>query len=410
MKIYDVFLGIMSAIGGNVDIGQLVFTIQGGAKFAYHLLWVVVVATIGITVYAEMSGRVAVVTRKPAFALVRERLGMRVGLVMLVASTAVNVLTCAAEVGGIGVVLQLLFGGDDKLVMIVGTLALLCAIAFLKFEHLDQLFGVLGLGLVVYAVVAVKGGPDWSHAAAGLVPRLPGDGMPGLAVYAYYAVGLFSAILMPYEVHFYSSGAIEEKWTVKDLPSNFSNAVLGFALGGVLTLALIVVGALAFFGKGIDPHTLGTTALPVAMVLGPIALTVALVGMLFAVSGAAAETALACAYSLAQFWQWPWGKDKKRREAPLFHASWAAAIVGGMFLNLTGADPLDLVQYSVVFAVVVLPFTYYPILRVAGDKQLMGKHANSRTIQVLGWIFLVLIAVAAVAAVPLMLVTHSGEG
>ena len=37
MKIYDIFLGIMSAIGGNVDIGQLVFTIQGGAKFAYLL-------------------------------------------------------------------------------------------------------------------------------------------------------------------------------------------------------------------------------------------------------------------------------------------------------------------------------------------------------------------------------------
>ena len=410
MRLFDVFLGIMSAIGGNVDIGQLVFTIQGGAKFGYHLLWVVVVATIGIVVYAEMSGRVAVVTGKPAFDLVRERLGLRVGLVMLVASTAVNVLTCAAEVGGIGVVLQLLFGGDDKLMMIAGTLALLSAIAFLKFEHLDQLFGILGLGLLVYLVAAVKGGPDWSRAAAGLVPRLPGEGSPGVLVYAYYAVGLFSAILMPYEVHFYSSGAIEEKWTPKDLPSNFSNAVVGFALGGVLTIALIVVGAVAFEGTGIDPHLLGATALPIATILGPVALTIALVGMLFAISGAAAETALACAYSLAQFWKWPWGKDRKRREAPKFHASWAAAIVGGMFLNLTGVDPLDLVQYSVVFAVVVLPFTYYPILRVADDRAAMGKHANGPLARWLGWIFLALIAAAALAAVPLMLLTHNGEG
>ena len=410
MKLFDVFLGIMSAIGGNVDIGQLVFTIQGGAKFGYLLLWVVVISTLGIVVYAEMSGRVAVVTGKPAFVLVRERLGMRVGLGMLIASTAVNVLTCAAEVGGIGVVLQLLFGGDDKLMMIGGTLALLCAIAFLRFEHLDQLFGLLGLGLVTYAVVAVKGGPDWSHVAAGLIPRLPTEGMPSLAVYAYYAVGLFSAILMPYEVHFYSSGAIEEKWTAKDLPSNYSNAVVGFTLGGVLTVALIVVGALAFHGTGVDPHLLGSTALPVAMVMGPVALTITLVGMLFAISGAAAETSLACAYSLAQFWQWPWGKDKKRREAPKFHASWAAAIVGGMFLNLTGVDPLDLVQYSVVFAVVVLPFTYHPILRVAGDKRLMGKHVNGPLVRWLGWIFLALIAAAAVAAVPLMLLTHNGEG
>jgi len=162
MKLFDVFLGIMSAIGGNVDIGQLVFTIQGGARFGFMLLWVVVVSTIGIMVYAEMSGRVAVVLGKPAFVLVRERVGPRLGMTVLVASTAVNVLTCAAQVGGIGAVLQLLFGGQDRLMMITGTLALLCAIWFLKFERLDQLFGVMGLGLVIYVVTAFRGGPDWA--------------------------------------------------------------------------------------------------------------------------------------------------------------------------------------------------------------------------------------------------------
>ena len=408
MKLFDVFLGIMSAIGGNVDIGQLVFTIQGGARFGFMLLWVVVVSTIGIMVYAEMSGRVAVVLGKPAFVLVRERVGPRLGMTVLVASTAVNVLTCAAQVGGIGAVLQLLFGGQDRLMMITGTLALLCAIWFLKFERLDQLFGVMGLGLVIYVVTAFRGGPDWAEVAKGFLPRPPQPGMPGLTTYAYYVVGLFSAVLMPYEVHFYSSGAVEEKWKVKDLPANFFNAVVGFALGGILTAALVVVGAEAFLGSGIDPHLLGTTALPVALSMGPAALVVALVGMLFAIAGAAAETSLACAYSVAQFLQKPWGKDRKRRDAPLFHGTWAAAILGGMFLNLTGVEPLDLVQYSVIFAVVVLPFTYYPILRVAGDARLMGKHANSRKVQLLGWTFLVLIALAAAAAIPLMLVTRNG--
>jgi manganese transport protein len=409
MKLFDVFLGIMSAIGGNVDIGQLVFTIQGGARFGFMLLWVVVVSTIGIMVYAEMSGRVAVVLGKPAFVLVRERVGPRLGMTVLVASTAVNVLTCAAQVGGIGAVLQLLFGGQDRLMMITGTLALLCAIWFLKFERLDQLFGVMGLGLVIYVVTAFRGGPDWSEVAKGFLPRAPEAGMPGLTTYAYYVVGLFSAVLMPYEVHFYSSGAVEEKWKVKDLPANFFNAVVGFALGGILTAALVVVGAEAFLGSGIDPHLLGTTALPVALSMGPVALVIALVGMLFAIAGAAAETSLACAYSVAQFLQKPWGKDRARRAAPLFHGTWAAAILGGMFLNLTGVEPLDLVQYSVIFAVVVLPFTYYPILRVAGDAKLMGKHANSRMVQVLGWTFLVLIALAAAAAIPLMLLTRNGE-
>src|SRR5438270_8874209 len=158
--------------------------------------------------------------------------------------------------------------------MAAGAAVLVAAIAFLKFDALDQMFGLLGLGLVRYALAAVASAPDWSQVAAGFVPRAPQEGMPGLAVYGYFTVALFSAILMPYEVHFYSSGAIEEQWTPKDLPSNFSNAVVGFALGGLLTVALVMVGAQAYFGTGIEPHLLGTTATPIASTLGHYALVI----------------------------------------------------------------------------------------------------------------------------------------
>jgi manganese transport protein len=58
---------------------------------------------------------------------------------------------------------------------------------------------------------------------------------------------------------------------------------------------------------------------------------------------------------------------------------------------------------------VVMPFTYYPILRVAADKNIMGKHANSRADSVVAIIFLALITMAAAASIPLMLLTHSGR-
>ena len=410
MKIWDIFLGIMSAIGGNVDMGQLVFTISGGARFDMRLLWVVMVATVGIVVFAEMSGRVAVVVRRPAFELMRERLGPRMGLVVLVASTAVNILTCTAQVGGIAAIFQFLIGGEYHAMMVLGVALLLAAVGFLKFDWLDRTFGFLGLALLVYIAVAVSLQPDWGKVARGLVPALPGPDMPGMAMYAYYVVGLFSAILMPYEIHFYSSGAIEEKWGLQDLPSNFANSVAGFALGGVLTVALIVSGAQAFFGKGIDPHLLGTTAIPPAMAYGVTGLLVALLGILSAIGGAAVETALASAYSIAQFLRKPWGKDRKLREAPLYHASWIVMLLAGLGIASTGVNAVDIVEYSVIFAVVVLPFTYYPILRVADDAETMGRHVNGPATRALGWIYLVLITIAALAAVPLMAITHMGEG
>ena len=40
----------------------------------------------------------------------------------------------------------------------------------------------------------------------------------------------------------------------------------------------------------------------------------------------------------------------------------------------------------------------------------MGEHANKRLSNALGTIFLVLVVVAAVAAIPLLVITHMGAG
>ena len=62
-KIFSVALGILAAIGGFVDIGDLVFNVAAGATFGYELLWVVVVGVVGIITYSEMCGRVAAVSQ-----------------------------------------------------------------------------------------------------------------------------------------------------------------------------------------------------------------------------------------------------------------------------------------------------------------------------------------------------------
>ena len=58
-RIFEVFLGVLTAFGGFVDIGDLVANSETGARFGMRLAWVVVVGVIGIVIYAEMAGRVA---------------------------------------------------------------------------------------------------------------------------------------------------------------------------------------------------------------------------------------------------------------------------------------------------------------------------------------------------------------
>src|SRR6185312_4523692 len=104
-KLLGITLGIMTALGGFVDLGQIVFTMQAGALFGYALLWAVVVGMVAIIIYMDLCGRVAVVTREPVFSLVRKSLGKRWGFATLLATDLLNALTCAAEMGGIAIVL-----------------------------------------------------------------------------------------------------------------------------------------------------------------------------------------------------------------------------------------------------------------------------------------------------------------
>src|SRR5581483_6746911 len=110
MNPLEITLGILTAAGGFIDISNVVFNLQAGGRFAYSLLWTVVVGAIGIAVYSEMCGRIAAVAKKPVFDIIRERTGFRIALITLIASNIVNILTCAAEVGGVAIVLQLLSG------------------------------------------------------------------------------------------------------------------------------------------------------------------------------------------------------------------------------------------------------------------------------------------------------------
>src|SRR6266550_1410295 len=153
-KLLGITLGVMTALGGFVDLGQIVFTLQAGALFAYQLMWAIVLGTAAIIVYMEMCGRVAVVAKEPVFAVVRTRLGFRLGLATLISSNLLNLITCAAELGGIAIVLHLLTGWPEKVVLVASVPVLWCTIAVLQFEWIERIFGLTGLTMIVFAVSA----------------------------------------------------------------------------------------------------------------------------------------------------------------------------------------------------------------------------------------------------------------
>jgi len=405
--VLEIFLGILTAMGGFVEVGELTFMLNAGQQFDYRLLWVVALGTIGIMVFGEISGRIAAVRGQPVFNVIRERAGMRLGMLTLVSSLIVCLMTCAAEIGAIAMLWQLMTGWPYRALILLALAAFLFVVWVLSFKAIERVFGLLGLLLIVVGVAAWKTRPDEMQMAAGLAPSLP---PMDRTLYAYFAVALLSSIMLPYETYFYASGAIEDAWTPRHVRLNRLIVIVGFALGSLLGVALMVLGAEFFGPRSIEATLPGTVTLAVGSELGRTGVIVVLAGMCFAFAGAAIETALCCAYNLSQFFGWPWGKHREPRQAPRFVLAWIVVFLLAAAIVLTGVDPIRVVEYSIVFSVVILPLTYFPLMAISRDREIMGVYANGWVSNTLGWFYFVLISIAALAAVPLLVLTHGGEG
>jgi manganese transport protein len=400
-RIFAVTLGILTAVGGFVDVGDLVANSQAGARYGMRQAWVVVLGVLCICVYAEMAGRVAAVSGRPTFDLIRARLGPRVALANLAGSYLVTVLTLGAEIGGVALAIQLASGVHYLLWVPVAGFAVWVVLWRLRFSVMEKVFGISGLALVVFTVALIKLPTDWS-ALLGQAVR-PASGGSGGVRYWYLAVALFASAVSPYEVLFFSSGAVEERWTGADLATERLNALVGFAVGGLLGLSLMAGSAVLFHPLGTDVTTFDEVARPATLAFGRVGLAVAILGFFAATFGAALEVGLASGYSVAQYFGWQWGKLVRPREAARFHTVVLVSVLIGMAVLLTMIDPIRLTIYMLVLNALVLPLTYPPILVVANDRGYLGDRINGRLANLLGTAFLVVLVAAAVAAVPLMI-------
>jgi Mn2+/Fe2+ NRAMP family transporter len=406
----ELTLGIMTAVGGFVDISELVFAAKAGSMFSYALIWVFVLGTIGMSVFGEMSGRVAAIARQPVFNLMRHRLGLKLGLLTLAGSLISTLITCAAEVGGMALILNYLTGLPYMLLAVASVAALMASMWVLPFKWIERTYGLLGLMMIVFAVALVAIHPPWAKLAGGALPQVPaGLSSKELLTFSYFIVAILSAVLFPYESYFYSSGGIEEGWGPKDLLTNRITCTVGFGLGSLLAISILATSAQLFGPINVGPELPGTSALEAAMPLGKPGLLLALLGMLFAVAGAAVETCMSNAYAVAQFFGWEWGRHVKPWEAPRFTIAWIAVMLLALLIVLTGVDVLSLVEYAVLFSIVVLPLTYLPLMLLANDKSYMKQHANKWLAKSLGWFFFIVVTAAAIAAVPLYLLTSGGQ-
>jgi Mn2+/Fe2+ NRAMP family transporter len=186
-------------------------------------------------------------------------------------------MTLTAEIGGVALALQLATDVGRIMWIPVAAFAVWVVIWRVKFKIMENVAGLTGLCLIIFAVTVFALPPNWSDLAhQALAPAIPQT--ESAATYWFFAIALFGAAMTPYEVFFFSSGAVEEHWTTKDLGISRLNVMAGFPLGGIVSIFVAASAAIVLLPNQIEIATLSQVVMPVVAAGGKLALAFAIIG------------------------------------------------------------------------------------------------------------------------------------
>ncbi|WP_432496646.1 Nramp family divalent metal transporter [Kineococcus gypseus] len=358
-----------------VDPGNVAANLTAGAGYGYLLLWVLVAANAMAVLVQYLSAKLSVVTGRTLPELLRERLGTPARLGYWGQAELVAVATDLAEVIGGAVALNLLFGTPllaGGLITGAASLLLLAlhnraGVRWFEAAVVAMLL-VIVLGFVSGVVLAP---PDPGEAAAGLVPRFAG------AETVLLAASMLGATVMPHAIYLHSAvardhhGAVAAADTRRVLRATRLDVAGALVLAGVVNISMLLLAASALRGvEGTD--TLEGAHAAVLATLGGGA------GLLFAIgllaSGLASTSVGAYAGAVIM-------EGLLRVHVPLL-ARRAVTLVPALVVLAAGVDPTRALVVSQVVLSFGIPFALVPLLRLTGERALMGEHVNRTSTRV----------------------------
>jgi len=400
-KALEITLGIVTSVGGFLEIGSVTTAVQAGAAFGYHLLWAILLGTVCLIFLVEMSGRFSAVSRHTIVDATRERFGFPFFAIVLVGVVLVFFMVLVAELGGIGLSLQILTGIGFPWWAIPVSFAVWLLMWKGTFGLIENGASILGLVTISFVVAALKLNPDWGAAGHGLLPGLPGDDK---AKYGFIAVSILGASISPHLMYFYSSGAIEDEWDKTYIPINRFIAGFGISFGGVLSMAALVTAALAFQPNGVEVDTFEQSALLMTTAFPKWGFFLFAASMLFTCLGAALETSLAIAYFFAQGFGWSWSEDLTPSKNARFCFTYTIIILLAAIPLLVGIDPIKVTLMSMALTAATLPLAVLPFLFLMNDPIYLGEHRNGWVSNTVVGITILISFVLALIAIPLQII------
>ncbi len=386
--------GIITASVDN-DAGGIATYSIAGAHFGYALLWTLIPITVALIVVQEMVARMGVVTGKTLADLIREKFGVRPTFFLLVALVLANLGNTVAEFAGWASAWEI-FGVSKYFSVPVGAAAVWFLVVKGTYRVVEKIFLVACLIFFAYPVAAFLAGPDGAVVARNLVvPDIHVNG-----AYITMLIGMVGTTIAPWMQFYLQSAVVEKNLQMTEYPLTRADVIFGCLVTDIVALSIIVACGATLYVNGIHIEDAKDAAVALAPLAGKYASTLFAIGLANASLFAASILPLATAYCVCEGMGWESGIDKDFRTAPQFFWLYTGLIVIGGALVLYPQAPLLLIMYlSQVINGMLLPFVLIFMLMLINDRELMGKHVNTKAFNGIAWTTTVVMIVLTVLLV-----------
>ena len=384
--------GIITAMAGN-DAGGIATYSQVGALFGYKSLWAMPIMCILLIVVQLIASRMGAVTGKGFAALIRERFGIRLTALAMVALLIGNVATIVSQFAGIASGLEM-FGVPRTITVIITAAAVWALIVQGNYRSVERVFLILSLVFVTYIIAAVMAEPDWENAIAStFTPQIVGD-----TTYLSLMIAMIGTTIAPWMIFNLQSNVVEKGMTPDDSLSMRADAISGTVVAVVVAWFIVVTTGTVLFPEGISVESATDAALALEPFAGPYARILFAVGLIGASFLAACVLPLTTAFVICEAFGWEAGVSFTWNEAPMFKGIITFVVAfSALVVLIPGMNLMAMMLFSQFICGVILPVLLVFMALIAADQRIMGAYRIKIVPRILLWLTVAIVTVLTVA-------------
>ena len=382
---------------GNADndpAGISTYTLTGAQTGLSLALFLLLSTPLLINVQA-ICARIGDVTKKGLATTIKLYYGSKIAIISMLLVIVANLFTLGADFAAVAAALHLVFPQINLLFflpLLAGILWMI--VVFKNYQTLARILAGLGIIFISYIITAFMLKPDWLMVAKDIF-------LPSIQFtpnYFLVAVAMLGTTITPFLFYWQVTEEVEDHPSIKDVKSEIGQVSWGLAFSNLISVFVVITSALTLHKAGISVSTISEAAMALKPLAGDLSFILFAIGIVGSGILAIPVLVSTTAYTVAETFNWRTGLNQKINQAKSFYTILTLSLFIGLSIALLNFNPIKMLFYSQVVNGMVTPIILVLILKLASKEVIMKHYTISKTQKFVGWLTVIIMTLAAVAA------------